>query len=102
LGHDFPDPAGRRCLRTTEQIEVSASNPLAAERGHWRCTSQQPDGMLVTTGTYLAMWRREAGGWKTRSELFVALASSERVSGSAMPGTRRPPDFDGCCSQFNI
>ena len=74
LHHDFPDPAGRRCLRTPDKIEISASNPLAAESGHWRCTSQQADGLLVATGTYLAMWRQESGSWKTRSELFVTLA----------------------------
>lgn len=74
LGHDFPDPAGRRCLRTIDTIDLSTSNPLAAEHGHWRCISQQPDGLLAATGTYLAMWRNEAGHWKTRSELFVTLA----------------------------
>src|SRR5450756_1896432 len=31
LSHDFPDPAGRRCVRTPDEIEVSTSNPLAAE-----------------------------------------------------------------------
>jgi ketosteroid isomerase-like protein len=76
LQQDFPDPTGRRCLRTPETIEISTSNPLAAEHGHWRCTSRQADGELVATGTYLAVWRREAGVWKTRSELFVTLACS--------------------------
>ena len=74
LSRDFPDPAGRRCVRTPERIEISVSNPLAAEHGSWRCTSQQPDGLLVATGTYLAMWRLDGGAWKTRTELFVTLA----------------------------
>jgi ketosteroid isomerase-like protein len=76
LATEFPSPSGQRCLRTPDAIELSASNPLAAEHGHWRCTAQLPDGSLVATGTYLAMWRREAGVWKTRSELFVRLACS--------------------------
>jgi ketosteroid isomerase-like protein len=85
LAKDFPDPAGRRCLRTPDQIEISASNPLAAEHGHWRCTSQQPDGLLVATGTYLAMWRLEGGAWKTRSELFVTLACTGSAACTPKP-----------------
>jgi len=85
LRHDFPDPAGRRCVRTPEQIEISASNPLAAEHGHWRCTSQQSDGLLVATGTYLAMWRHEGDAWKTRSELFVTLACAGSAACTPKP-----------------
>jgi len=72
----FADPNGQRCVRTAETIELSTAQPLAAEQGHWRCTSTRPDGTRVATGTYLAMWRLEAGGWRTRSELFVGLACS--------------------------
>jgi len=85
LRHDFPDAAGRRCVRTPDQVEISASNPLAAEHGHWRCTSQQADGVLAATGTYLAMWRREAGAWKTRSELFVTLACTGSATCTPKP-----------------
>jgi len=76
LAREFPDPAGRRCVRTIDSIDLSTSHPLAAEHGHWRCTSQQADGLLVANGTYLAMWRREGEHWLTRSELFVTLACS--------------------------
>jgi ketosteroid isomerase-like protein len=74
LAKSFSDATGPRCVRTPEQITLSTSRPLAAERGHWECCSLRPDGTLVATGTYMAMWRNDAGTWRTRSELFVTLA----------------------------
>lgn len=61
-------------VRTTDSVQVSAMNPLAAEHGHWVGRWQRPDGIQVVTGTYLAMWRRTTTGWKLRSELFISLS----------------------------
>jgi ketosteroid isomerase-like protein len=57
--------------RVADTIDVSANKPLAAEHGHWIGTF--PDGKVAFTGTYLAMWRHGAAGWKIRSELYVTL-----------------------------
>ena len=61
------------CDRIVDGIEMSLNQPTAAERGHFVCAADQPDGRQVYTGTYLAMWRKDAGVWRTRSELFVTL-----------------------------
>jgi len=57
--------------RIADTVEVSATKPLAAERGHWIATL--PDGSVAHTGTYMAMWRHTSEGWKIRSELYVTL-----------------------------
>jgi ketosteroid isomerase-like protein len=61
--------------RVTDSVEVSATKPLAAEHGHWIGTF--PDGKVAFTGTYMAMWRHSAAGWKIRSELYVTLVCHE-------------------------
>jgi ketosteroid isomerase-like protein len=69
--------------RTTERVEVSTSEPLAAEHGTWTAHSTTADGKAaVTQGSYLAMWRKKIGTsglpeWKIRSELFVALGIAD-------------------------
>ena len=70
----FHDPVWQGCIRTPDSIETSATQPLAAEHGHFVCRAHRPDGTEIYTGTYLAMWLHEANTWKTRSELFVTLA----------------------------
>ena len=62
--------------RIADTVEVSATKPLAAEHGHWIATL--PDGLVAYTGTYMAMWRHTAEGWKIRSELYVTLAGTLR------------------------
>ncbi len=62
--------------RIADTVEVSATKPLAAEHGHWVATL--PDGSVAYTGTYMAMWRQTADGWKIRSELYVTLTSATR------------------------
>jgi len=57
--------------RVVDSVEVSATKPLAAERGHWIGT--RSDGSVAFTGTYMAMWRHGAAGWKLRSELYVTI-----------------------------
>ena len=60
-------------VRTPDRIEISGSNPLAAESGSWVGTWTTASGPIRTGGSYSAMWRRVDGAWKIRSELFVAL-----------------------------
>jgi hypothetical protein len=69
---NFADPTNSlRYERTPDTIDISTSDPLASEQGHW--TATLPDATLTHTGTYAAMWRRTPSGWKLRSELFVTL-----------------------------
>jgi ketosteroid isomerase-like protein len=58
--------------RIPDTVQVSASNPLAAEQGHWIATDA--NGKVAYTGTYMAMWAHSKDGWKIRSELYVNLA----------------------------
>ncbi len=69
----FADAAFLDYVRTTDSVQVSSLNPLAAEHGHWVGRWQRPDGIQLVQGTYLAMWRQTESGWKLRSELFVSL-----------------------------
>jgi ketosteroid isomerase-like protein len=70
----FADPAtALRYERTPDSIDVSTTNTLASEHGHWKAFAT--DGSITYTGNYSAMWRRTANGWKLRSELFVTLTS---------------------------
>lgn len=67
----FADPKAVLFERITDKVEVSTALPLAAEHGHWRAFN--PDGSRAYGGTYMAMWRKTADGWKIRSELYVRL-----------------------------
>ena len=62
--------------RIADTVEVSATDSIAAEHGHWIATL--PDGSVAYTGTYMAMWRHTAEGWKIRSELYVTLTGAAR------------------------
>ena len=59
--------------RIADTIQVSATDALAAEIGHWIATTAT--GTITHTGTYAAMWRHTADGWKLRSELYITLTS---------------------------
>ncbi|GAB3011113.1 nuclear transport factor 2 family protein [Spirosoma pulveris] len=78
----FKDPDFLGYVRTPDSIQVSTSNPLAAEHGHWVGRFKRADGIQTITGTYLSMWRKTDKGWKIRSELFVSLS----CTGSAACG----------------
>jgi ketosteroid isomerase-like protein len=81
IADDFKNPDAFRYVRTPDAIEISAAAPLAAERGHWSGTG--PNGAPAFGGTYLAMWRRTADGWKIRSELFVVLTCADEAACAA-------------------
>ena len=82
----FADAKWGGCTRTTGQIELSTSQPAAAESGRFVCRSTDPALPQLYRGTYAAMWRKEDGQWKTRSELFVTLACE---GGAACPDPKR-------------
>jgi len=85
FAHDFADPKAILYERIPEKVEISRAAPLAAEHGHWIGT--HADGKRAYGGTYLAMWRKTAAGWKIRSELFVVLVCAD---GPACDGYRKP------------
>lgn len=74
----FQDPKAVRYERVTEKVEMSSAAPLAAEQGRWMATL--PGGRKAYGGTYLAMWRKGAAGWKLRSELFVVLRCDDAAA----------------------
>ncbi|MCX6216668.1 nuclear transport factor 2 family protein [Spirosoma sp.] len=76
----FKDPAFLGYVRMPDSIQVSTSNPLAAEHGHWTGRFQRADGVQTITGSYLSMWRKTGQGWKIRSELFVSLSCTGSVA----------------------
>ena len=69
-GFDHPKQS-MTYVRTPQVIDVADDHLLAAEHGHWVATL--PSGTVAYTGTYAAMWRQTATGWKIRSEIFVTL-----------------------------
>ena len=77
----FKDPAAIRFERITDSVVLSVAGPLAAEHGHWNGTL--PDGRKAFGGTYLAMWRKIATGWKIRSELYVVLSCDDKAACAA-------------------
>jgi ketosteroid isomerase-like protein len=78
LARSFADAHSVTYRRTPERVEVSEAAPLAAEHGHW--VGLRPDGSPAYGGTYLAMWRKTAAGWKIRSELFVWLSCQDAAA----------------------
>ena len=71
-GFDHPKQS-MTYVRTPEAVHVADDQTLAAEHGSWVATL--PSGSVAHTGTYAAMWRQTAAGWKIRSEIFVTLHS---------------------------
>ena len=69
-GFDHPKQS-MTYVRTPEVVHVADDQTLAAEHGSWVATL--PSGSVAHTGTYAAMWRQTAAGWKIRSEIFVTL-----------------------------
>jgi ketosteroid isomerase-like protein len=71
-GHfaDFPDAV---YVRTPLEVTISEAYPFAIESGTWVGSMTTANGKLEKGGQYTAGWRKVAGVWKIRSELFVAL-----------------------------
>ena len=67
----FADRQAVRFQRITDRVTLGQPGDIAAEHGTW--TGRDPSGQKAFGGTYLAMWRHTASGWKIRSELFIFL-----------------------------
>ena len=60
-------------IRETKEIEVNEKRGLAWENGIWNgYDPEKSEGSLVN-GNYSAMWTKESGVWKIKSQLFVTL-----------------------------
>lgn len=81
---DFNSPrTALRYERITDTVQVSTTQQLAAEHGHWIATD--PNGNIAYTGMYMAMWENRSASWKIRSELYVTLACHEGTACSPKP-----------------
>jgi len=61
--------------RTTTEVSVSPTWPLAFETGTWAARAGG-NGPVLISGRYSAQWVKRDGRWLIRSEVFVALACS--------------------------
>ena len=72
----FADTTFLGYVRTPNRVDIGTTRPVAAESGKWVGRWRAADGTRELRGTYLAMWRRDEGAWRLRSELYVTLACS--------------------------
>lgn len=59
-------------VRTPKEIDVNKERGLAWESGTWKGYTEDSDQPVVG-GKYSAMWTKQSGEWKIKSQLFVAL-----------------------------
>jgi len=64
----------RYWVRTPDEIVVNSGNKLAWENGTWQGFSSGLASSPDIGGNYSAMWTKESGSWKIKSELFVTLS----------------------------
>lgn len=60
-------------IRETEEIKVNAIRGLAWETGIWNGYNPEKSEKSLVNGNYSAMWTKEHGSWKIKSQLFVTL-----------------------------
>jgi ketosteroid isomerase-like protein len=60
-------------VRTPSAISVNNALGLAWETGAWKGFDPGIKETAVVGGNYSAMWTRESGQWKIKSQLFVTL-----------------------------
>lgn len=60
-------------VRTPKEIIVNDKTMLAWENGSWNGYDPEKGPQPVVGGNYSAMWTKESGIWKIKSQLFVAL-----------------------------
>lgn len=58
-------------IRDTKELTVYAKRGLAWESGIWNGYIPEKGDDPVINGKYSAMWTKESGVWKIRSQLFV-------------------------------
>lgn len=59
-------------VRSPKEIDVNKERGLAWESGTWNGYTEGSDQPVVG-GKYSAMWTKESGEWKIKSQLFVTL-----------------------------
>ena len=60
-------------IRSTKKIVVNEKRKLAWESGIWNSYDPKKGNHSIINGNYSAMWTKESGEWKIKSQLFVAL-----------------------------
>lgn len=60
-------------IRSTKEIVVNEKRGLAWENGIWNAYNPEKGSHSIFYGNYSAMWTKESGEWKIKSQLFVAL-----------------------------
>ena len=66
----FADPSFVTYERTTEGVTLDTEGKRAAETGAWVATWRD----AASSGTYLAVWKKQVGQWVIESETYVTLA----------------------------
>jgi ketosteroid isomerase-like protein len=60
-------------IRDTKDIIVNTERGLAWESGIWNGYDPEKSDKSVINGNYSAMWTKESGIWKIKSQLFVTI-----------------------------
>lgn len=60
-------------IRDTKEIVIYAKRSLAWESGFWHGYDAEKSDYSIINGNYSAMWTKESGTWKIKSQLFVTI-----------------------------
>ena len=60
-------------IRDAKEIIVNEKRGLAWESGIWNGYNPEKGSDSIISGNYSAMWTKESGVWKIKSQLFVTL-----------------------------
>ncbi|QIA07180.1 YybH family protein [Draconibacterium halophilum] len=60
-------------IRDTKEIIVNIERGLAWESGVWNGYDPEKSNNSIINGNYSAMWTKESGIWKIKSQLFVTI-----------------------------
>jgi len=60
-------------IRSMKEIVVNEKRGLAWENGIWNAYDPEKGSHSIFNGNYSAMWTKESGEWKIKSQLIVAL-----------------------------
>lgn len=60
-------------IRDTKEIRVNTTLGLAWESGIWNGYDPEQSSAALVNGNYAAMWTKDSGNWKIKTQLFVTL-----------------------------
>ncbi len=60
-------------IRDTKEIIIYTKRGLAWESGIWHGYDAEKSDNSIINGNYSAMWTKESGIWKIKSQLFVTI-----------------------------